>query len=73
MNQKAEELGMSNTVFANPHGLDDHENHYSTPYDMALLTRYAMLNDEYRTISGTKVIDFLGETSLKNGQIKTGY
>ncbi|MBS4176464.1 D-alanyl-D-alanine carboxypeptidase family protein [Lederbergia citrea] len=58
MNQKAEELGMSNTVFANPHGLDDHKNHYSTPYDMALLTRYAMLNDTYRTISGTKVYKF---------------
>ena len=27
MNQKAEEIGMENTHFANPHGLDDHENH----------------------------------------------
>ena len=55
MNQKAEEIGMKNTYFANPHGLDDKENHYSTAYDMALLTRYAMKNDVYRVISGTKV------------------
>ncbi|MBT2754858.1 D-alanyl-D-alanine carboxypeptidase [Mesobacillus foraminis] len=55
MNQKAEEIGMKNTHFANPHGLDDHENHYSTAYDMALLTRYAMNNETYREISGTKI------------------
>lgn len=55
MNQKAEEIGMKNTNFANPHGLDDHENHYSTAKDMALLTRYAMENGTYRKISGTKV------------------
>ncbi|MBB5323478.1 D-alanyl-D-alanine carboxypeptidase [Anoxybacillus tepidamans] len=55
MNQKAEEIGMRNTHFANPHGLDDVENHYSTAYDMALLMRYAMHNEEFRKISGTKV------------------
>ncbi|GKU81060.1 D-alanyl-D-alanine carboxypeptidase family protein [Niallia sp. NCCP-28] len=54
MNQKAEEIGMANTNFANPHGLDDHENHYSTAYDMALLTRYAMNNDTYKKIASTK-------------------
>ncbi|MBT2686948.1 D-alanyl-D-alanine carboxypeptidase [Bacillus sp. ISL-47] len=55
MNQKAEEIGMKNTHFANPHGLDDHENHYSTAYDMALLTRYAMKNEKYQKIAGTEV------------------
>jgi serine-type D-Ala-D-Ala carboxypeptidase (penicillin-binding protein 5/6) len=55
MNQKAKEIGMANTNFANPHGLDNFENHYSTAYDMALLTRYAMQNETYRVISGTKV------------------
>lgn len=54
MNQKAKEIGMLNTHFANPHGLDDHKNHYSTAYDMALLTRYAMMNNQYREISGTR-------------------
>ena len=55
MNQKASEIGMNQTHFANPHGLDDHEDHYSTAYDMALLTRYAMANDTYKLIAGTKV------------------
>lgn len=55
MNQKVDEIGMSDTVFANPHGLDDHENHFSTAYDMALLTQYAMNNEIYQAISGTKV------------------
>jgi len=55
MNQKAAEIGMTNTEFANPHGLDDAENHYSTAYDMALLMRYAMQNEKFREISGTKV------------------
>ncbi|MFS0863502.1 D-alanyl-D-alanine carboxypeptidase family protein [Fredinandcohnia sp. 179-A 10B2 NHS] len=55
MNQKAAEIGMQNTEFANPHGLDDHENHYSTAYDMAILTQYAMQNEKFREIFGTKV------------------
>ncbi len=55
MNQKAAEIGMQNTEFANPHGLDDHENHFSSAYDMAILTRYAMMNEKYREIAGTKV------------------
>jgi D-alanyl-D-alanine carboxypeptidase (penicillin-binding protein 5/6) len=55
MNQKAAEIGMRNTHFANPHGLDDSEHHYSTAYDMALLMRYAMRNQEFREVSGTEV------------------
>jgi serine-type D-Ala-D-Ala carboxypeptidase (penicillin-binding protein 5/6) len=55
MNEKAREIGMEDSHFANPHGLDDHENHVSTAYDMAILTRYAMENDMYKKISGTKV------------------
>ncbi|MDP4163949.1 MAG: D-alanyl-D-alanine carboxypeptidase family protein, partial [Bacillota bacterium] len=54
MNQKAREIGMKDYHFSNPHGLDDHENHYSTAYDMALLTRYAMKNEVYRKISSSK-------------------
>lgn len=54
MNEKARELGMERTVFSNPHGLDDHEEHYSTAYDMALLTQYAMKNEQFRNISATK-------------------
>lgn len=55
MNEKAKELGMSNTHFTNPHGLDDSKDHYSTAYDMAILTRYAMENEQYQKIAGTKV------------------
>lgn len=53
MNKKAKEIGMKNTSFANPHGLDN-ENHYSTAYDMALLTKYAMENKNFKIIVGTK-------------------
>lgn len=55
MNEKAKEIGMENTHFSNPHGLDDHEDHYSTAYDMAVLARYSMGNDRYKEIAGTKV------------------
>src|SRR3989339_895603 len=41
MNAKAKQLGMKNTYFANPTGLDEDENNsYSTAYDLAVLTRY---------------------------------
>ncbi|MCM3762934.1 D-alanyl-D-alanine carboxypeptidase [Alkalihalobacillus oceani] len=63
MNEKASQLGMTNTSFQNPHGLDDHEDHYSTAYDMAILTQYAMENELYRTISGTKSYRSEGETT----------
>ncbi|MDA3128648.1 D-alanyl-D-alanine carboxypeptidase family protein [Aliibacillus thermotolerans] len=53
MNEKAKEIGMKNTQFTNPHGLDDGDKHYSTAYDMALLTQYAMRDDTFREISGT--------------------
>ena len=53
MNKKAKEIGMKNSLFSNPHGLDD-ENHYSTAYDMALLTMYAMKNETFKTIVSTK-------------------
>ncbi|MBV7507186.1 D-alanyl-D-alanine carboxypeptidase [Bacillus sp. sid0103] len=55
MNQKAKEIGMLNTHFSNPHGLDDHEEHYSTAYDMAILMRYAMQDKTFKKISGTRV------------------
>lgn len=54
MNEKAKEIGMKNTRFSNPHGLDGDGEHYSSAYDMALLTRYAMENEEFRQIFGTK-------------------
>ncbi|MFB7141015.1 serine hydrolase [Gottfriedia sp. NPDC056225] len=56
MNEKAKEIGMSNTYFSNPSGLDQQgKEHYSSAFDMALLTRYAMQNPKYAKIAGTKV------------------
>ena len=54
MNDKAKELKMTNTTFNNPSGLDQEKGNYSTAYDMAILTSYAMKLDEYRTITSTK-------------------
>ena len=53
MNQRATELGAVNTNFTNPHGLHD-DNHYTCAYDMALISRTAILLPEFRTITGTR-------------------
>ncbi len=47
MNEKAKEIGMTNTNFVTPSGLDD-ENHYSTAYDMALLGCHALENNFFK-------------------------
>jgi|LSQX01.2.fsa_nt_gb D-alanyl-D-alanine carboxypeptidase len=54
MNEKAKTIGMSNTYFINPHGLDEEKSNTSTAYDMAILTKCANQYDEYRVIVGTK-------------------
>ncbi len=54
MNEKAKEIGMKNTVFKNPHGLDEKSENYSTAYDMALLMRYALSDSTFRKITGCK-------------------
>ena len=53
MNKKAEELGLKDTHFTNPHGLFDDE-HYTTAYDLALITRYALENPTFREIVSTQ-------------------
>ena len=53
MNDKAKEIGMNNTTFSNPHGLDEETKNYSTARDMAKLSRYAYKNKVYRKIIGT--------------------
>ncbi len=54
MNDKAKELGMTNTTFSNPHGLDEETENYSTARDMAKLSRYAYKNKTYRKIVRTE-------------------
>ncbi|MDF2686914.1 MAG: uncharacterized protein K0S55_2097, partial [Clostridia bacterium] len=51
MTEKAKELGTKNTNFANANGLPD-DNHYTTAYDMAVITSYALKNPDFRNIFG---------------------
>lgn len=53
MNEKAQELGLKNTHFANSHGLDD-PNHYSTARDLATLARYCIQNPLFNEIVRTQ-------------------
>ena len=52
MNEKAKSLGCTSTNFVNPNGMHD-ENHYSTAYDLSLISKYAMDNETFRTIVST--------------------
>ena len=52
MNERAEAMGLENTRFVNPHGLDDPD-HYTSAYDLALITREALQNDLFSTIVST--------------------
>lgn len=55
MNNKAKEIGMKNTTFHNPSGLDIFdEGNLSTTYDMSLLMAYCLNNPLFREISSTK-------------------
>lgn len=53
MNKKAEELGLKNTHFITPHGLDESE-HYTTAYELAIITEYALNNKKFSQIVNTK-------------------
>lgn len=64
MNHKARELGMSDTSFANPNGLDA-EDHSSTARDMALLARACLENEALAKIVATKSIT-LGTRTFTN-------
>jgi D-alanyl-D-alanine carboxypeptidase (penicillin-binding protein 5/6) len=77
MNAKAQELGMKNTHFVTPNGLDA-EGQYSTAADMAIVGRYAMKNEQFRKLVDTKqyTIDIGGEPSLlleNTNQLLTEY
>lgn len=52
MNAKAKELGALDTRFVTPNGLHDGE-HYTTAYDLALISAYALKNENFRTIVST--------------------
>jgi D-alanyl-D-alanine carboxypeptidase (penicillin-binding protein 5/6) len=64
MNKKALEINMKNSHFTTPNGLDNDE-HYSTAYDMALLTNYALNNETFCKIVGTKTTNISWKNSYK--------
>ncbi len=55
MNKTAEKIGATESNFVNPHGLHD-DNHYTTAYDLALISCYALKNEEFAKIVSTKKI-----------------
>ena len=82
MNDKARTLGLRNTHFENPNGLDSAQ-HYSTAADLSVLASYAMKNPLFEKIVSTKTVK-IGQRYLKNHNkllwmvegvdgIKTGY
>ena len=60
MNIKAQELGLSDTYFADPSGLDD--NTYSTASDLIRLTRYALKIPEFREVVSTLSKELVSDT-----------
>ena len=66
MNRKAEALGLMATHFTNPHGLD-HEDHYTTAYDLAKIAAYALQNPLFATICGTtrKTVPLKGDEGTR--------
>lgn len=89
MNERAKELGLKNTAFKNPHGLDD-DGHYSSAYDLAVISRELMKydirkyttiwqdtirNGEFTLTNTNKLIRFYPDaTGLKTGSTsKAGY
>ncbi len=59
MNEKAQALGLKNTHFANPHGLDA-EGHYTSAYDLAIITAEAMKHKDFKDIVSTKNVRVKG-------------
>lgn len=82
MNQTAQALGLQNTRFANPHGLDSEDN-YSTARDLAKLTRAALQNPVFAEAVAAKTADCEGRSFVNHNKllwrcegaigVKTGY
>ncbi|HVT01246.1 MAG TPA: D-alanyl-D-alanine carboxypeptidase family protein [Patescibacteria group bacterium] len=89
MNKKAEDLGLADTHFTNPTGLEGDGNQYSTAYDLLVMTRYALLDPDFTRVVGTveheipadsdhKYYALFNETNLLTSYpgvkgVKTGY
>jgi D-alanyl-D-alanine carboxypeptidase len=55
-----EKIGVQHTHFVNPHGLYN-KNHYTTAYDMAIITSYALNNAKFKSLFGTEEVDWKAE------------
>ncbi len=55
-----EKIGVTHTHFVNPHGLYN-KNHYTTAYDMAIITSYALNNAKFKSLFGTEEVDWKAE------------
>ena len=65
MNKKAEELGLSNTHFITPHGLDEQE-HYTTAYELAQIADYALNIDKISEVVKTKTYTVIINNNYKS-------
>lgn len=71
MNAKAGEIGMKNSHFTNPHGLFKDDN-YTTAYDLAILARYAMQNEKFRSVCVTAEY-VICETNMTQERVLTNH
>lgn len=72
MNQKAAELEMKDSSFANPSGLND-DNHYSTAYDLALLARACLDNETVAEICATQAVTVGTRTFINHNKLLSRY
>ncbi len=72
MNEKASELGLTNTNFVNPNGTEN-ENHYSSARDLAIIAREAMQNDIFREVVGRKEYDLPATNMRKKEEWQLGH
>ncbi|MBQ8894017.1 MAG: D-alanyl-D-alanine carboxypeptidase [Clostridia bacterium] len=72
MNQKAQEMGLQNTHFANPNGLSA-EGHYTTAKELALIMAEAMKNEKFREITATKRYTVKEQTIVNHNRLLSLY
>lgn len=65
MNKKAEDMGLANTRFSNPSGLEGDGAQYSTPYDLVVITKYALENPIFAEIAATVSKELLATNKHK--------
>lgn len=70
MNERAAEIGAKDSHFVNPHGIHNIE-HYTTPYDLALIAREALKHDFFRQVVGTYKYDGISINNQAHGWVNT--